>query len=85
MDKWGEEQADAYIQELIGALNRLAKQRSLWKPVADKQLLGVKFARWRQHLVFFRELTGGGVGVISILHESMDLPERLKDDAQQVM
>ena len=30
---------------------------------------------------FFRELSGGSIGVISILHESMDLPTRLKADA----
>ena len=31
--------------------------------------------------VTFRELSGGSIGVISILHENMDLPARLKDDA----
>lgn len=82
---WGEDQADRYIQDLIGAINRLAKQRPLWKSVGDKQLSGVWFARWRQHLVFFRELKGGVIGVISILHESMDMPERLKEDAQKIV
>jgi len=30
--------------------------------------------------VFFRELDTGDLGVMSILHERMDLPVRLKED-----
>jgi hypothetical protein len=29
---------------------------------------------------FFRDFGGGFLGVISILHEAMDIPARLKDD-----
>ncbi len=41
----------------------------------------VWFLRHRHHFVFFRGLSGGSIGVISILHDNMDLPARLKADA----
>ncbi len=38
------------------------------------------FSRYGHHYVFFRMLDNGDLGVMSILHERMDLPVRLKDD-----
>ncbi len=43
----------------------------------------VWFLRHRHHVVFFRELSGGIIGVISILHENMHLPARLNADADR--
>jgi len=83
LEKWGEEQADAYVRSLIDAIHAVQGQRHLWRPVADKSLRGVWFIRHEHHYVFFRELPGGVIGVISILHESMDLPARLKEDAEE--
>jgi len=79
--KWGEEQADSYVRDLIAVIHDMQGRRHLWRPVADKSLRGVWFLRHRHHFVFFRELSGGIIGVISILHENMDLPARLKADA----
>lgn len=81
--KWGEEQADAYVRDLIAAIHSLQGHRHLWRPVADKAMRGVWFVRHQHHYVFFRELPGGVIGVVSILHENMDLPARLKADAAQ--
>ena len=79
--QWGEEQADRYVRDLIAVIHGLPGRRHSWRPVADKSLRGVWFLRHRHHYVFFRELSGGIIGVISILHENMDLPARLKADA----
>ena len=77
--KWGEDQADAYVRELVGAIHALDANRSLWRRVADKNLVGLWFIRHEHHFIFFRELTGGVVGVITVLHESMDLPARIRE------
>lgn len=77
LDKWGEEQADKYLRALIEDIHSLAGQRHRWRPVPDKD--GVWFVRHERHYIFFRELSGGTVGVITVLHESMDLPSRLKE------
>jgi plasmid stabilization system protein ParE len=34
--------------------------------------------------VFFRELSKKRLGVISVLHEKMDIPARLREDAERV-
>jgi toxin ParE1/3/4 len=81
--KWGEEQADTYVRGLVAAINGLQNQRHRWKSVQDKALMGLFFFRYRHHYIFFRELSLSKLGVISILHENMDLPARLKEDAGQ--
>ncbi len=79
--KWGEQQADAYVRELVAEIETVSAQRHRWRPVLDEALKGVYFFRHRHHYVFFRELTKKRLGVISVLHEKMDLPARLREDA----
>lgn len=79
--KWGEQQADAYVRELVAEIETVSAQRHRWRPVLDEALKGVYFFRHRHHCVFFRELTKKRLGVISVLHEKMDLPARLREDA----
>ena len=43
----------------------------------------VFFFRHQHHYVFFRELSKGSLGVISILHENMDIPSRLREDFER--
>lgn len=37
----------------------------------------------QQHFIFFRALSGNMIGVISILHVSMNIPARLKEDIEK--
>lgn len=77
---WGEEQADKYVRELVAAIHEIKDKRHRWRSVLDETLPGIFFFRHQHHFVFFRELSTGAVGVISILRENMDLPSRLKED-----
>jgi plasmid stabilization system protein ParE len=82
--KWSEKQADAYVRELVAEIETVAVQRHRWRPVLDGALQGVYFFRHRHHYVFFRELSKKRLGVISVLHEQMDIPARLREDAERV-
>jgi plasmid stabilization system protein ParE len=82
--KWSEKQADAYVRELVAEIETVAVQRHRWRPVFDGALQGVYFFRHRHHYVFFRELSKKRLGVISVLHEKMDIPARLREDAERV-
>jgi plasmid stabilization system protein ParE len=75
--------ADKYVRGLVEAAERVQGQRHRWRPVGDPELPGVFFFRYKHHHVFFRELDDGVLGVISILHESMNIPSRLKEDADR--
>jgi plasmid stabilization system protein ParE len=78
---WGEAQADAYVCELVSAVHQAAEKKTHWRLLKNRTMPGVYFIRHRNHFIFFRELSGGEIGVISVLHENMDLPSRLFDDA----
>ena len=79
---WGEAQADAYVRELSAAAHLACDDRARWRSVKSRTILGVFFIRHRNHFIFFRELSSGEIGVISILHEKMDLPARLLEDVK---
>lgn len=77
---WGAEQADRYVRGLYEMCDQLAENRIKWRAVPHPEAAGVYVARYEHHFIFFRQLTDGRLGIISILHENMDLPTRLHDD-----
>jgi plasmid stabilization system protein ParE len=81
--KWIKKQADAYVRELVAEIENVMIQRHRWRPVMDESLKGVYFFRHRLHYIFFRELSKRRLGVISVLHENMDIPARLREDSER--
>lgn len=77
-EHWGEEQADKYVNGIYAAL--LALESASWRKVEGQRFIGVYFLRYEKHFIFFRELSNEHIGIISILHERMNLPERLFED-----
>jgi toxin ParE1/3/4 len=80
---WSEEQADTYVRELVAAINAIAGERHRWRSVMDDALPNVFFFRHQHHYIFFRELPKGTVGIVSILHENMDIPSHLRQDSER--
>lgn len=78
--KWGEKQAVRYMEGLHSAIAEAAEGNMPWRNPMHPKLPGIFFIRYERHYVFFRELPNQVIGVISILHENMDLPSRLEDD-----
>lgn len=83
---WGEQQAKTYIIGLHRHLDKLSRQPVLWRKLPASLLVPtdldreIWLSRYQRHFIIFRELSDGRIGVISILHERMDLPMRLADD-----
>jgi len=83
---WGENQAATYIRSLHAHLRRLCDNRMIWRRLPQNLAVppdvkrAAYFSRYEHHYVFFRELDNGDLGVMSILHEKMNLPVRLMDD-----
>lgn len=61
-----------------GSVDLATTSATLAVPVDIKR--SAYFGRYEHHYVFFRELKNGDLGVMSILHERMNLPVRLKED-----
>lgn len=83
VDQWGEDQANVYIHGLHGTIQKLAENRMIWRQLTHPGVQGVYFARYEHHYLFFRELSDGCLGVISVLHENMNLPFRLCEDLDE--
>ncbi len=78
--RWDDTQADRYVNDLVAAIERHGTDFNRWRSLKDVELPGVFVLRHASHFIFFRNLGEGDIGVISILHESMDLPARLRED-----
>lgn len=82
---WGEVQADRYIRGLVDAIHETAADRPRWRPLLHEGFPGVYFIRFERHFIFFRNLSMEAIGVISALHDSMDIPMRLREqDTRQI-
>lgn len=77
---WGESQADKYIRGLHEAISKAAGDKGSWRVLGQPELRDLYYIRYEKHFIFFRLLTTGVLGVISILHEKMDIPNRLRED-----
>ncbi|MBO0128864.1 type II toxin-antitoxin system RelE/ParE family toxin [Agrobacterium tumefaciens] len=86
VDVWGEMQAETYIRGLHAHLQRLCDNHLLWRRLPQRLAVPgdlkseAYFSRYEHHYLFFRELDNGDLGVMSILHERMDMAVRLRED-----
>ncbi len=77
-DNWSEKQADMYYYMLLENFVEIADNPLLGKnydAIADK-LFGFRAGR---HIIFYRRLNKNFIEITRILHEQMDLKNRMKD------
>lgn len=77
-EKWSETQADKYYKMLIESFKEISKNSELGKKysIIFEDLKGYKAGR---HIVFYFERAEGIIEIVRILHEQMDLKNRLKE------
>lgn len=75
---WSEKQADKYFESLISNCQEIADNPDLGKNYEGilKQLLGLKTNR---HIIFYRTLEKNYVEITRILHERMDLKDKITE------
>lgn len=89
-DQWTEKQAAKYIQGLHDHLQELSEKKKFWHGLPERLVVpsdldfNAYFSKYEHHYVFFRELSGEQIGVMSILHEHADLPVRLHEDLNKL-
>lgn len=79
-DRWGEAQADRYITGMFEAFDRIDTHRILSKPIPAAFGLEGYFFRYEKHFVYWRRLSNGDIGIVTILHERMHQIDRFRDD-----
>ncbi len=75
-DFWSERQADLYYQMLIESFREIAKNPSIGKKYEGiiTQLFGLRSGR---HVIFYRTIDNNKIEITRILHEQMDLKNRI--------
>lgn len=76
VETWSEKQADRYYKMLIAGCAELAKNPKLGKTYFEiyPGLLGKLTSR---HIIFYRTIDPSTIEIIRILHEQMDLKNKL--------
>ena len=76
----GAEQADRYITGLFAAFDRIASHGVAAKPVPAEFGVDGFFFRYEHHFVYWRKLSNGNIGIVTILHERMHQIDRFRED-----
>lgn len=78
VQEWSENQADKYYESIKFACNEIGKNPSIGRnyPEISKQLLGLKSGK---HIIFYHQISENEIDVIRILHERMDLKNKLNE------
>ena len=78
MEKWSEKQADKYYEMLLETCQHIADDPNVgknYKGIKD-DLFGLKANR---HIIFYRKSIINPIEITRILHESMDLKNRMNE------
>ncbi|PQV43958.1 type II toxin-antitoxin system RelE/ParE family toxin [Paraburkholderia sp. BL21I4N1] len=79
-DRWGAQQADRYITGLFDAFDGIADHLTPSRPIPAEFGIQGYFFRYEHHFVYWRLLSDGNVGIVTILHERMHQIDRFRDD-----
>ncbi|WP_262298324.1 type II toxin-antitoxin system RelE/ParE family toxin [Microvirga sesbaniae] len=79
-DQWGAEQAERYITGLFAAFAKIDTHEVLSRPIPAEFGLDGYFFRYERHFVYWRKLSNGDIGIVTILHERMHQIDRFRDD-----
>jgi len=82
LGRWGKETADEYIKGLFLTFEGIASRCTVSRPIPAEFGVDGFFYRYRNHFVYWKHLSNGRVGIVTILHERMHQIERFKEDYQ---
>lgn len=82
-DRWGTEQAGRYITGMFEAFDGTATRRTASRFIpADFGVEGYYF-RYERHYVYWRVLSNGDIGIVTILHERMHQIDRFTNPIER--
>jgi toxin ParE1/3/4 len=79
-ERWGEAQAAHYITGLFDAFERIETHGVASRPVPAEFGVDGFFFRYERHFVYWRRLSNGDIGIVTILHERMHQIGRFRED-----
>ncbi len=79
-DRWSLEQADRYITGMFAAFDKIESHGVISRPVPAEFDVEGFFFRYERHFVYWRRLSNGDIGIVTILHERMHQIDRFRED-----
>lgn len=79
-DRWGTRQANRYIHGLFDAFAGIETHQTPSRPISAEFGIDGYFFRYEQHFVYWRRLSNGDIGIVTILHARMHQIERFRED-----
>lgn len=75
-ENWSEKQADKYYQMLLNTCQEVADNQSLGKNY-EEIATGLHGFKTNRHIIFYRRIEVDRIEITRILHERMDLKNRI--------
>lgn len=77
LNKWSREQADRYHKLIIDEIEYIVDNLDLSRDI-DHVRTGYRMTKVKSHLIFIKKSKDGIPEIIRILHQNMDIENRLK-------
>lgn len=78
---WSESQADRCVKGLFDAFARADDPQLRSRPIPAAFGVSGCYFRYQRHFVYWRRLSNGDIGIVTVLHERMHQFDRFKEDA----
>lgn len=79
-ERWGHDQADRYIRGLFATFDKIETKRVLSRPVPAAFGVDGFVLRYESHFIYWRRLSNGDIGIVTILHARMHQMDRFRED-----
>lgn len=78
LNKWSKEQAERYYSNIIEEINYISAHPNFGKQLNEVRK-GYKCSKVKSHIIFYRVDKNETVEIVRILHQMMDIPNRIKE------
>lgn len=79
-ERWGKDQAQGYIEGLFETFGRIDAHSVVSRPVPAEFGVNGYMVRYERHVIYWRRLANGDIGIVTILHQRMHQIDRLRED-----
>lgn len=79
LNKWSRKQADRYHKLVRDEIDFIVRNYEICRRI-DFVRPGYRVSKVKSHLIFFRKTGDNIIEIIRILHQSVDIENRLKED-----
>lgn len=79
-ERWGRAQAERYVEGLFETFAKIDTHGVMSRPVPAAFGVDGFVLRYESHMVYWRRLADGDIGIVTILHVRMHQIERFRED-----